>query len=126
MAVGSRPDGHRRPAASPAITQKTTRRINLALQGGGTHGAFTWARWTACWRMSASSSMASPAIPAGAINGAILALGLLEGGRQVAKDALNRSGGRWCQIRRLAPQGAPDGKGALGLGPDLQPCLQRL
>jgi ATP-dependent protease HslVU (ClpYQ) ATPase subunit len=28
--------------AAPVIAQKTTRRINLALQGGGTHGAFTW------------------------------------------------------------------------------------
>ncbi len=76
--------------AAPALPQKTTRRINLALQGGGTHGAFTWGVLDRLLEEDRIEYDGLSGTSAGAINGAILALGLLEGGRQGAKDALNR------------------------------------
>lgn len=78
------------PLTAPAIAQKVTRRINLALQGGGTHGAFTWGALDRLLEDDRIEFDGLSGTSAGAINGAILALGLLEGGRQGAKDALNR------------------------------------
>ena len=78
------------PLAAPVIAQKTTRRINIALQGGGTHGAFTWGALDRLLEDDRIEFDGLSGTSAGAINGAILALGLLEGGRQGAKDALNR------------------------------------
>ncbi|MBS7788491.1 patatin-like phospholipase family protein [Roseococcus sp. SDR] len=76
--------------ATPAVVQKTTRRVNLALQGGGTHGAFTWGALERLLEEERIEFDGLSGTSAGAINGAVLALGLLEGGRQGAKDALNR------------------------------------
>ncbi|UPY35170.1 patatin-like phospholipase family protein [Sediminicoccus sp. KRV36] len=75
---------------SAVIAQKTTRRINLALQGGGTHGAFTWGALDRLLEDDRIEFDGLSGTSAGAINGVILALGLLEGGRMGAKDALNR------------------------------------
>jgi len=74
----------------PAIAQRTTRRINLALQGGGTHGAFTWGALDRLLEDDRVEFDGLSGTSAGAINGAILALGLLENGRQGAKAALDR------------------------------------
>ncbi|MEI6159315.1 MAG: patatin-like phospholipase family protein [Roseococcus sp.] len=76
--------------SSAVIAQKTTRRINVALQGGGTHGAFTWGALDRLLEDDRIEFDGLSGTSAGVINGAILALGLLEGGRQGAKDALNR------------------------------------
>jgi NTE family protein len=76
--------------STPAVVQKTTRRVNLALQGGGTHGAFTWGALERLLEEERIEFDGLSGTSAGAINGAVLALGLLEGGRQGAKDALNR------------------------------------
>lgn len=76
--------------AAPALAQRATRRVNLALQGGGTHGAFTWGALDRLLEDDRIEFDGLSGTSAGAINGAILALGLLEGGRQGAKDALNR------------------------------------
>ncbi len=43
------------------MSDGNVKRIDLALQGGGAHGAFTWAFWIACWRMSVWRSRASAA-----------------------------------------------------------------
>jgi NTE family protein len=78
------------PAPSPAVTQRVTRRINLALQGGGTHGAFTWGALDRLLEDDRVEFDGLSGTSAGAINGAILALGLLEGGREGARAALDR------------------------------------
>jgi NTE family protein len=75
---------------APAVAQRTTRRINLALQGGGTHGAFTWGALDRLLEDERVEFDGLSGTSAGAINGAILALGLLEGGREGAKAALDR------------------------------------
>ena len=62
--------------------------VNLALQGGGTHGAFTWGvldRLLEDERLSFDGITASSA---GAVNAVVLASGLAAGGRDGAKTAL--------------------------------------
>ena len=62
--------------------------INLALQGGGAHGAFTWGvldRLLADDRLVIDGISATSA---GAMNAAVVAQGLLEGGPAAARQAL--------------------------------------
>lgn len=69
---------------------RETRRINLALQGGGAHGAFTWGvldrfldeEWLEVAAISGTS--------AGALNGAAFKAGMAQGGRDGARAALRR------------------------------------
>ena len=75
---------------APALAKKETRRVNLALQGGGTHGAFTWGALDRLLEEERLDFDGLSGTSAGAINGAIFALGLLENGRQGAKEALDR------------------------------------
>lgn len=76
-----------RPAvAKPAATK----RINLALQGGGTHGAFTWGVLERLLEDERVEVDAVSGTSAGAINGAFLVQGLSAGGRQGAIAALEK------------------------------------
>ena len=71
------------------MTKPATRKIDLALQGGGSHGAFTWGvldRLLEDERPRAST--ASRGTSAGALNAAVLATGLARGGRDGAREAL--------------------------------------
>ena len=79
----------RRPAA-PAATkpQHGSVSIDLALQGGGSHGAFTWG---VLERLLDDDSLVFDGLSgtsAGALNAAVLATGWAEGGRAGAKAAL--------------------------------------
>lgn len=78
------------PLPAPPVAKTKTRRVNLALQGGGTHGAFTWGALDRLLEEERIDFDGLSGTSAGAINGAIFALGLLENGRQGAKDALDR------------------------------------
>ncbi|WP_308916774.1 patatin-like phospholipase family protein [Jannaschia sp. LMIT008] len=65
-----------------------TKRINLALQGGGAHGAFTWG---ALDRILADDRIEVAAISgtsAGALNGAAVKAGLAQGSRDLARENL--------------------------------------
>lgn len=67
-----------------------TKTIELALQGGGAHGAFTWGvidRLLEDGRVSIGSLSGTSA---GAMNGAVVADGLMRGGREAARDGLER------------------------------------
>ena len=106
-----------RPTPSPA----PKRRIDLALQGGGSHGAFTWGvldrlleeEWLEIAGVSGTS--------AGAMNAVALAAGLMEGGRVGARAALRRF---WERVSEASPFSALD-DGPLGalFGPN-NPWLQ--
>jgi NTE family protein len=75
------------------------RRINLALQGGGAHGAFTWGVLD---RLLEEDSIAIEGISgtsAGAVNGAVMAYGLTIGGREAARELLTAC---WRRISALA------------------------
>ncbi len=64
------------------------KRVSLALQGGGSHGAFTWGVLD---RLLEDERLAIEAISgasAGAINAAVMASGYLDGGRDAAREAL--------------------------------------
>jgi NTE family protein len=70
------------------ISEKKPRKINLALQGGGAHGAFTWGVLD---RLLEEESLVIEGISgtsAGAVNGAIVAAGIVAGGPQKARDEL--------------------------------------
>jgi NTE family protein len=66
------------------------RRINLALQGGGTHGAFTWGVLERLLEDERLEFDGVSGTSAGAINAAIFVQGLAEGGREGAVRALAR------------------------------------
>ncbi len=64
------------------------KRINLALQGGGAHGAVTWGVLDALLEDERLEIAAVSGTSAGAVNAAILASGLCAGGTEGARAAL--------------------------------------
>jgi NTE family protein len=65
-----------------------TKRLNIALQGGGAHGAYTWGVLD---RLLADERIEIEAISgtsAGAMNGVVMAEGLVEGGKAFARQQL--------------------------------------
>ena len=87
------------PTKKPAARPKK-QLIDLALQGGGSHGAFTWGvldrlleeEWLEISGVSGTS--------AGAMNAVALAAGLMEGGREGARQCLRRF---WEQVASSSP-----------------------
>ena len=84
------------------------RTINLALQGGGSHGAFTWGVLD---RLLADKRIFIEGISgtsAGAMNGALLAYGLAKDGREGAREVLRKFWERMGEASRYSPfQPAP-------------------
>lgn len=74
------------PSAIPVVREPKT--VNLALQGGGAHGAFTWGVLDRLLDEENLSFEGVVATSAGAMNAAVLAYGLAEGGRTGAQKAL--------------------------------------
>jgi NTE family protein len=94
-------EASQRSAAAPA-----PKRVNLALQGGGAHGAFTWGvldrlleDTRLCFEGVSGSS-------AGAINGAVMAQGLMEGGAPAARGKLHEFWQRVSARQLLSPLAA--------------------
>jgi NTE family protein len=75
-----------------------TRRVNLALQGGGAHGAFTWGVLDRLLEEDDLEIAAISGTSAGALNGAALKAGLLAGGRGAARKRLDRL---WAQVAEI-------------------------
>ncbi|MBW4708846.1 patatin-like phospholipase family protein [Roseobacter sp. YSTF-M11] len=65
------------------------KRINLALQGGGAHGAFTWGVLDRLLCEEDIHIAAISGTSAGTLNGAALKSGMIDGGRQGARDRLD-------------------------------------
>ncbi len=65
-----------------------THRINLALQGGGAHGAFTWGALDRLLEEDDIEIAAISGTSAGALNAAVLKAGMAKGGRAGARDNL--------------------------------------
>ena len=76
-----------------------TRKVKLALQGGGSHGAFTWGVLDALLADGRIEVEAIVGTCAGAMNAAVLAHGLAEGGREGGRRALASF---WQRIGALA------------------------
>ncbi|MFO7854594.1 MAG: patatin-like phospholipase family protein [Paracoccaceae bacterium] len=81
------------------MARRKTRTVDLALQGGGAHGAFTWGVLDRLLEEEALEFEGISATSAGAMNAAALKTGLLDGGsREAARKALD---GFWGEIARL-------------------------
>lgn len=74
--------------------------INLALQGGGAHGAFTWGVLDALLEDGRVDFEGISGTSAGAMNAVVLAHGLLQDGREGARQALARF---WEAVAHSAP-----------------------
>jgi NTE family protein len=90
-------------SAQPKIGKNTaTKTINLALQGGGAHGAFTWGVLDRLLEDERIAFEGVSATSAGAMNAVVLAYGLTEGGREGARKAL---AGFWRRVSHAAATG---------------------
>jgi NTE family protein len=78
----------RRAAARARTGSAKTKRINLALQGGGAHGAFTWGVLDHILDDGRLSVEGISGASAGAMNAILLADGLARGGPEEAKKRL--------------------------------------
>jgi NTE family protein len=76
-----------------------TKLVNLALQGGGAHGAFTWGVLERLLQEPRFEIEGVSATSAGAINAVVLAHGLTVGGRE---GAINALADLWDRVSRLA------------------------
>ncbi|HEX3937003.1 MAG TPA: patatin-like phospholipase family protein [Xanthobacteraceae bacterium] len=77
------------PGRAAAKTEpKQPKRINLALQGGGAHGAFTWGVLEQLLSDERLSIEGISGTSAGAVNAVMLADGLIRGGRAEAQKRL--------------------------------------
>lgn len=66
------------------------KQVNLALQGGGSHGAFAWGVLDKLFEDQRIAVEAIVGTSAGAMNAAVAAYGLTIGGREGAREALRR------------------------------------
>jgi NTE family protein len=89
-------------AGSGATQVATQKVVNLALQGGGTHGAFTWGVLDRLLEEERLSFDGITASSAGAVNAAVLADGLAAAGREGARSALR---GFWQRLSERASRG---------------------
>src|ERR1700730_18386343 len=93
----SREGGHQDAFANQVRT------INLALQGGGAHGAFTWGVLDRLLDEKDLTFEGLSATSAGAMNAAAFAYGLAVDGRQGARKALEGYWKRVSDAARLGP-----------------------
>jgi len=114
MTTAKRTTKAKAPAKAKA-GNAAVRRINLALQGGGAHGAFTWGVIDRMLDEPDIEFEGLSGTSAGAVNAAVLAHGLMEGGRIGGQAALedfwrksSRGGSVWSPVR-VVPKGAIPG-----------------
>jgi NTE family protein len=72
-----------------AVRPVAPKRINLALQGGGSHGAFTWGALDALSEDERLEIEGISGASAGAVNAVVFAAGLQAGGRDGARNKLH-------------------------------------
>ncbi|MFN3724003.1 MAG: patatin-like phospholipase family protein [Paracoccaceae bacterium] len=82
-----------------------TTKINLALQGGGAHGAFTWGVLDRLLEEDSIEVAAISGTSAGALNAAAFKAGMISGGRKGAKASLARL---WRDVARVSDLRIPD------------------
>jgi len=80
------------------------RPVSFALQGGGAHGAFTWGVLDRLLDEPRVTLAGASGASAGAMNAAVLVSGWQNGGRQGARDALERF---WRSVSQAASGGLP-------------------
>jgi NTE family protein len=78
------------PRAKPPKEPQAVKTVNLALQGGGSHGAYTWGVLDALTEDERIAISAISGASAGAMNAVVFASGLEEGRRDGAREALEK------------------------------------
>lgn len=89
--------------------------VDLALQGGGSHGAFTWGVLDRLLEDERIEFDAISGASAGAMNAVVLADGLARGGRRGAREALRSFWSRVSNATGRGPLAAPLAPDALAL-----------
>ena len=87
-------------ATQPTPARRLKKVLNLALQGGGSHGAFTWGVLDRLLEDERVEIEGVSGASAGALNAALLAYGLTAGGPQAARRALASF---WTGVASSAP-----------------------
>lgn len=94
--------------ASAGTSRRSTAKghlpIDLALQGGGSHGAFTWGVLDRLLQEPGLVLAGVSGTSAGAMNAVALAAGLMDGGREGARTALRRL---WGGVAEMGVWSAP-------------------
>jgi NTE family protein len=95
---------------APKISKKLKERregepvlVDLALQGGGAHGAFTWGVLDRLLEEEWMTIEAISGTSAGAMNAAMLAAGMATGGRETAREMLREFWTRTSEAARFSP-----------------------
>lgn len=86
-----------------AKAQAETKTINLALQGGGAHGAFAWGVLDRLLEDERIAFEGLSATSAGAMNAVVLAYGMTLGGREGARKALTQFWRRVAHAGMISP-----------------------
>jgi NTE family protein len=104
--------------------------VSLALQGGGSHGAFTWGVLDRLLEDERIAVEAISGASAGAVNAVVLAHGYAQGGREGAREALSAF---WQRVSAKAPfnfmpddMQAFDALGLSGMLPGMMLSLTRV
>ena len=111
-----------KPAAGNAARQKV-KTINLALQGGGAHGAFTWGVLDRLCEEPRLAVEGISATSAGAMNGAVFAAGLTQGGPEGARTALERYWKRVSRAGEMSPLASGPFDKMFGFSADRSPAF---
>jgi len=90
-------------AKKPAAGEKAQKNISLALQGGGSHGAFTWGVLDRLLEDEEIVIEAISGTSAGAMNAAVVASGLAKGGHKAARDDLEAFWENVSEAARFSP-----------------------
>lgn len=102
------PDLMNEPELSASTSKRTAseevRSINLALQGGGTHGAFTWGVLDRLLEEPRLAFEGISATSAGAMNAVVVGFGLSQGGKDGGRRALAQF---WRHMSHLDPRPLP-------------------
>ena len=73
-----------------AARSEDVKTVNLALQGGGSHGAYTWGALDALTEDTRIKISAISGASAGSMNAIVFAAGMREGGREGAREKLEK------------------------------------
>jgi len=106
--VAPPPSSKEKPASSSraarhAASTPAVKTVNLALQGGGAHGAFTWGVLDRLLEEEGLAFEGISATSAGAMNAAVVAYGLTIGGRDGARKALTNYWRRISHAAMMSP-----------------------
>lgn len=110
-------------AAAGNENDQTVKTVNLALQGGGAHGAFTWGVLDRLCEEPRLAIEGISATSAGAMNGAVFASGLTIGGRDGARGALEKYWRRVAEAGELSPLQPGVFDKIFGFSPDQSPAF---